>query len=437
MPAASPAVSIQPSIEHVLRRESRRRIRSLAALLIALPIAGSFVVAQPEPAYAQASRGCDRWHSLTRPPDTIRVLRQRSGRVDTVPFKRYVLVVLAKEWPSYLPQAVVEAGAVAAKQYAWYHTLYTTRSSQGGCFDVKDGTGDQIYRPRNNKPDSDHYRALDATWGVSLRKQGSFFMTAYRRGAKVRCGRDANGNRLYALSAKHCAERHGYGWRQILREYYRNVAFVEGGASASSRQSVMSPAADAPAPANVPAPEAAEAPAPPEAPAAPEAPAPAPPPADAPATPDVNRPDTNAVPDTNASPDQADMPDPSHPLGASTLSEAPEPSGLVTPTTLAGATAHIFPGVHPENVALQHMTSPSSASAPALAPVGDPSAPFGDPPAPVIDRSINEAVPPHRTDSSPLESRVPSDRWMGITIAMLVAVAGVAVLLKRRRTYLR
>ena len=246
MPAANPAASTQPSTQRAIRPDPSRRLRRrIAALLIALPVAASFVIAQPPTGvYAQASpSGCARWHSLTQPPDTIRVLRTRSNNVQTVSFRRYVLIVLAKEWPSYLPQQVVEAGAVAVKQYAWYHAIYTSRSSRGGCFDVKDGTGDQIYRPRNNRPSDDHFRALDATWNVSLRKSGSFFMTAYRRGAKVRCGRDANGSRLYALSAKHCAERHGYSWRRILREYYSNVSFVEGGGGSSARRVVLTPTA--------------------------------------------------------------------------------------------------------------------------------------------------------------------------------------------------
>jgi hypothetical protein len=66
---------------------------------------------------------------------------------------------------------------------------------------------------------TDHYKAVDATWNVSIRKDGRFIMTGYRRGAKVRCGRDATGYKLFAMSGVDCA-RKGYGWRQILRTYY-------------------------------------------------------------------------------------------------------------------------------------------------------------------------------------------------------------------------
>jgi hypothetical protein len=149
-----------------------------------------------------------------------------------VNFRKYVVTVMGKEWPSYLPQPVIEAGAVAVKQYAWYHSVYSSRSSNGRCFDVKDGTGDQLYKPRRARIRPDHYRALDATWGVSLRKNGNFFMTGYRRGDKVRCGRDATGWKLFARSATQCAY-HGAGWREILRTYYGpSLSFVgDGGVS--------------------------------------------------------------------------------------------------------------------------------------------------------------------------------------------------------------
>jgi hypothetical protein len=183
---------------------------------------------------ASASPNCPGWNSTTRPPDYIRVLRRQSGRVDRVPFKKYVLTVLGKEWPGYLPHAVIEAGAVAVKQYAWYHALGNGRvSSHGQCFDVTDGTGDQLYKPGKARIRADHYTALDATWGVRLMKQGSLFMTGYRTGLKGACGHDATGWKLFARSATRCAER-GDGFLAILHIYYGPVAVVSGGGSSSA-----------------------------------------------------------------------------------------------------------------------------------------------------------------------------------------------------------
>ena len=382
-----------------MRRDRSRRIRRLGALLIALPVAASFVGAQPLDANAaEQPRGCNRWHSLTQPPDTIRVLRTRSNNVQTVPFRRYVLIVMAKEWPSYLPQQVVEAGAVAVKQYAWYHALYTTRSSRGGCFDVKDGTGDQIFRPRNNQPNYDHYRALDATWNVSLRKRGSFFMTAYRRGAKARCGRDSNGNRLYAISAKHCAERHGYSWRQILREYYGNVSFVEGGGGSGVRADASAPT---PGSAEQSAPQGTTtSPTEPTAPSQPTAPT-APAEATAPTAPT----------------------EPTEPTAPST------PATVDTPTTnRPAANAQIFPGVLPEDVG-------HDAPAPPAPITGD--APSGNPPAPGVGTAVGESAPQQPTNPAAITTGAAPTSWTALTVALLAALASVAVILKRRRGYLR
>jgi hypothetical protein len=337
--------------------------------------------------YGQATpRGCERWHSLTRPPDTIRVLRTRSNNVQTVSFRRYVAIVMSKEWPSYLPQAVVEAGAVAVKQYAWYHALYTTRSSKGGCFDVKDGTGDQIYRPRNNRPTSDHHRALDATWGVSLRKHGNFFMTAYRRGAKVRCGRDSNGNRLYALSAKHCAERHHYGWRQILREYYGNVQFVEGGGGSGTRSSSYAPGATQ----DTSAPEAAT----------------------YEALPLVGT--AHIVP--GLLPENASFPADPAVSDATAATAAGAATTATTAATAGAATA-----------------GAATAARAAMAPVT--SAPVGDPPAAVVDTAIHDTPASLSGMAHPSPATPVYSTW--IALAMAAAVASVGLLLKRRRGYLR
>ena len=184
---------------------------------------------------AHAGPGCSGWNSTTNPPDYIRVLRRHSGTVDRVPFKKYVITVMGKEWPGYLPHAVIEAGAVAVKQFAWYHALGKGRiSKRGQCFDVTDGVGDQLYKPNRARVRQDHYRAVEQTWGIRLLKHGSLFMTGYRTGNKGNCGHDKTGWKLYARSAIRCAAR-GMGYLDILRIYSGPVAVVGGsGKNASS-----------------------------------------------------------------------------------------------------------------------------------------------------------------------------------------------------------
>ena len=243
MPTANSAASDQPSTTTSPTRALPRLPRvvrfpritqlSLAALIGVTALLPVQLLNAPLVA-ASASPSCPGWNSTTRPPDYIRVLRRHSGQVDRVPFKKYVITVMGKEWPAYLPQAVIQAGAVAVKQYAWYHALGKGRvSRRGQCYDVTDGTGDQLYKPGKARIRPDHYTALNTTWGVRLMKQGSLFMTGYRSGNKGVCGHDATGWKLYARSATRCAER-GDGFLTILRIYYGPVAVVTSGGSANS-----------------------------------------------------------------------------------------------------------------------------------------------------------------------------------------------------------
>jgi hypothetical protein len=225
------------------RGNRRIALAGLGLLLgasLALPM--GTVLAPAADAAANPRSKCSTWTRTDRPPDYIRVLRRKSGRIERVPFRKYVVTVMGKEWPSYLPQQVVEAGAVAVKQYGWYHAMGRARITRDGrCFDVRDGTGDQLYKPGKARVRPDHYAALDKTWNVRLIKNGKLFMTGYRRGGKAGCGRDKTGWKLYAMSAKRCAWA-GYDFKQILRKYYSpNLQLIDApygrGSAAQQRNS--------------------------------------------------------------------------------------------------------------------------------------------------------------------------------------------------------
>lgn len=222
MPATNSAARVQPT-RSISARTRRLRNTALGVVIgaaVMLPaglIGAPGVAAHGTPA---DGRDCRIWTSTTTPPDYVRVLRNQSGRVDRVPFQRYVTVVLSKEWPSYLPQAVVEAGAVAVKQYAWFHALgQPRRTSDGRCFDVRDGVSDQLYKPHRARVRQDHHAAVAKTWNVTLYKHGQLFMTGYRRGHKCNCGHDSTGWKLFARSATRCAYN-GHDYIDILRIYY-------------------------------------------------------------------------------------------------------------------------------------------------------------------------------------------------------------------------
>jgi hypothetical protein len=187
----------------------------LAGLLLA--------AADPSPAAAACGTG---WQSKKEPPDSILVLRTATGQVEEVGFKRYVAVVMASgEWPTSLPVALLEAGALATKQYAWYYALEGNhrdgyQNAAGSCYDVRDDHYDQVYRPETAEPTDKQKAARDELWGLSLRKNDKFFLTAYRQGSATKCAQDHDEWKLYANSARDCAKRLGYDGIEILHAYY-------------------------------------------------------------------------------------------------------------------------------------------------------------------------------------------------------------------------
>ena len=220
-------------ISAALTTPRRSGVRSSAIRAILGAVVALSVMAVPQavnPAPAAAGSTCTGWTSTVNPPRTIRVLNQRLGQVDTVDFRKYVKKVMASgEWPSRLKMATLEAGALATKQYAWYYTLKGNHRSHyvynGRCYDVRDDTTDQLYR-HWAQPDERQKQAVDKTWGLSLRKNGNFFLTGYRAGSTGTCAADANGWKLYAKSVEACA-RLGWSYKRILNKYLNpNLKFV-------------------------------------------------------------------------------------------------------------------------------------------------------------------------------------------------------------------
>jgi hypothetical protein len=187
---------------------------AIFASLVATPFA------MPAPvAAATAPDHCTKWSSTTVPPSTINVYRVSEGRVETVDFKAYVLRVTSREW-NVKQGALRNAGAVAVKQYAWYHVLhYRGGMYNGKCFDVKDTTADQLYasKPLSQIP-TRVKRSVNNTWSWSVHRGSKFPMTGYRRGADVGCADNA-GYRLYVRSARKCANK-GWSAQRLLSVYY-------------------------------------------------------------------------------------------------------------------------------------------------------------------------------------------------------------------------
>src|SRR5262245_7215437 len=135
------------------------------ALLLSLIVFPAVTPADPV-----AASGCGtNWTSRSTPPRTIRVYLTDQHRVIVKNFRSYVPMVMASgEFPSRMPMAVLEAGATAVKQYAWYYALKGNhragfRTASGVCYDVRNDTTDQLFRPAAH-PTVKQKQAVANTW---------------------------------------------------------------------------------------------------------------------------------------------------------------------------------------------------------------------------------------------------------------------------------
>jgi peptidoglycan hydrolase-like amidase len=165
--------------------------------------------------------GCKTDGSNTELPTSILVYRVQLGRVDRVDFKTYVKNVLPNEWVSGWPSASLQAGAVAVKSYGWYWALHSTRKTSGGqCYDVRDDTADQVYKPSSAK--SSTSSAVDGTWSTRMTRSDKILMAHYCS-TTTACGAWVDGDWMSQYGSRDLANA-GDDYRTILRHYYRDIA---------------------------------------------------------------------------------------------------------------------------------------------------------------------------------------------------------------------
>ena len=115
-------------MQHLLER-MRRLIRPLAVAAVTLALLVPAAAVTPSVTRANGTAlPCTNWESMITPPETIRVLRTRTGVVEVVDFKTYVYRThVAEFWSEYLSQpysdTLLGAGAVAIRQNAWGWTM--------------------------------------------------------------------------------------------------------------------------------------------------------------------------------------------------------------------------------------------------------------------------------------------------------------------------
>jgi hypothetical protein len=227
-----------------------RLLPSFAALLVVAFLAASL----PGPVIsASVNKGdCSKpyWESRKVPPPSIRVgitgrhddvSATRVKRIKTVPFKQYVKTVMRTEFPGWIAAnrkggaAYIAAGAIAAKQYAWYWTTRKPRYRVGGkCFDVYDNVRDQVYDPgkrQSTAADARTNQAVERTWKRVIRRRkvgggSEFVLPFYLHDASKAAGACGGtppgykrGYRMFRSNALTCAKQGKGADRILIRSY--------------------------------------------------------------------------------------------------------------------------------------------------------------------------------------------------------------------------
>jgi hypothetical protein len=214
------------------RRTAWALLFALVASLTFAGPSGVVLAAAPKPQ-------CTGWTDEQHPPATIRVLRSNgpnAGKVEVADFWKYVGVVLRAEYSSGAdkPTSFMWVGAITVKQYAWYYAGHWRggMTAAGVCYDVKDSTADQIYKPETNIPTPANFKAMRETWHMSLRKWvpdknvSRLFLTGYRSGQQKPCGADSTGWKIFQKSLRDCGVK-GLDLEETLREYFEPMLLVD------------------------------------------------------------------------------------------------------------------------------------------------------------------------------------------------------------------
>jgi hypothetical protein len=188
-------------------------------------------------AYSTCGRNSSGWTSQKETPPIIRVYMTGPGQVEDYSFQFYTEHVLPNEWSGDNPEAALQAGAEAIRDYAWYFVLNGskgTAASVDPCsFDVDDSTAYQ-----NFVPSAPTYTSTDdavtSTATIAFTKNGAVpetsFCSNFVTGCGAdspgdTCGEDANGTSMSQIGSVACANG-GKTWQQILGIYYSGFSLT-------------------------------------------------------------------------------------------------------------------------------------------------------------------------------------------------------------------
>lgn len=166
---------------------------------------------------------CTGWTSQLEPPPTIAVADHTDGSLlGRYDFSYYLRHVLPSEWIASWDADALGAGAIAAKDYAWWRAEPAHAYTGGkGCADLTDYTADQVFNPAVAYASTD--LAVAATLGTLARRNEEVFMAQYWSGAQGDpCAYVSGGTyagRMSQWGTETCATK-GKLWTDIVTTFY-------------------------------------------------------------------------------------------------------------------------------------------------------------------------------------------------------------------------
>lgn len=178
------------------------------------------------PVVATAYGTCTGWSSRRVPPPMIRVHNTDTGQNRGYKFLFYVRHVLPNEWISSWDADALGAGAIAAKEYAWWRTQPNHAYSGGSnCADVQDSVSDQVFDPTWSTAATD--QAVYATFGSVLWRDGAIPLTQYWAGSSSDpCAAVTSPypGRMSQWGTQNCALA-GKLWPEITQVFYEKTSW--------------------------------------------------------------------------------------------------------------------------------------------------------------------------------------------------------------------
>lgn len=163
------------------------------------------------------------------PPGAHEPPRTGPYEVREVELAEYVVRVLAHEFGDFTDEnsmartytaEPLRAGAMAITMYAWTHAWHPARPD----YDLDNSKSYQVYIP--DKPyDQRHVDAVRAVWGTFMVRQGSGELFAPQYGSGWYNERSQGTDWLNQRGSRYLTDKNGYTWEEILRYYYRDIAF--------------------------------------------------------------------------------------------------------------------------------------------------------------------------------------------------------------------